>query len=74
VIDVNLGLIGQEVKMITPKIRLHWDMIRTIVTVSFNLRMSSKGEAYRTGRTQCRLQIMLKLEILQEILAVSQND
>ena len=31
-IKVSLSLIGQEVKMISPKIRLHWDIIRTIVS------------------------------------------
>ena len=29
-IEENLSLIGQEVKIISPKIRLHWDMKRTI--------------------------------------------
>ena len=30
-IEDNLSLIGQKVKIISPKIRLHWDMKRTIV-------------------------------------------
>ena len=30
-IEVNLSLIGQEVNMISPKLRLHWDMRRTVV-------------------------------------------
>ena len=33
-IEENLNLIGQEVKIISPKIRLHWDMKRTIVRTS----------------------------------------
>jgi len=31
ILEVSLSLIGQEVKIISPKIRLHWDMKRTIV-------------------------------------------
>ena len=32
-IKVSLSLIGQEVKIVSPKIRLHLDMICTIVSI-----------------------------------------
>ena len=53
--DVSLNLIEQNIKKISPKISLHWDMRRTVVISKTKKDAQTNYRHKLGGRWKCRL-------------------